>query len=1094
MRLRTAASWLLASILVTTTSVPATAQGAVSLPATGQTASYAAGDDGDLQTGVVWPNPRFTTVGDGTMADNLTGLRWTVNANAPGPSACSPGAYKQWQAALDYVACLNTNGYLGHADWRLPNVNEIHSLWYQKGTNPNVWLAAQGFTNVQGTSYWSSTTYAYDSANAWYVKITGPLGFDKKTLRLYVWPVRGATAAPARVWRTGQTASYASGDDGAIQAGETWPSPRFVTSGDCVTDQLTGLQWPKAPDPTVRSWPDALAHANALTLCGSSDWRLPNLLELASLQHFGVAEPATWLNTQGFEGLPLDTTWASTTHYSSTGMAWVVKLWRIKGGNTVDYLNWTKTYRNCVLPVRTAGATPAFSILTATRAGTGSGAVTSGDGFINCGTTCSKRYANGTAVTLTATPDAGSTFAGWSGAADCADGQVTLAADTTCTATFDPPPATQILTTSRTGTGSGTVRTAEGLIDCGNTCSATYSPGVSVTLIAIPALGSELSAWGGDSDCVDGLLTMDAAKACTATFTRRTLQQGSRVQRTGQVTTYDSGDDGEIRAGIAWPSPRFVVSGDCGRDELTGLTWLRDPDVVFRTWPQALSWANNLSACGYSDWRLPNANELLSVLTSSAAETTWLSSFGFSVNSTGAYWSSTSSPRQPHFAFKLGTGIDLTDFGDGNSTIHIGGDKRTEVKLAWPVRGTATGPAVPPKTGQTSCYDSTGGVIACGGTGQDGELQTGAAWPAARFSVRGECIVDRQTGLMWPANANLYSTYPGFDDPVSWYVALDRANDLERCGYSDWRLPNRDELWSLNNRGVADFYAWTNTQGFSKLVDLQCVWTSTTTPYAPAFAVIYFMRDVNENIFNDKTFSGTGACDAWPVRTAVFTLTVSKEGNGSGTVTSADGGIDCGADCSEPYLVATAVTLSAVPAAGSTFVGWSGHPDCADGVVTIDDDTTCAAIFATTGSGQPLAVSLSGAGTGTVTSAPPGIDCGSACIGWFTAGSTVVLTAAPTDPSTFDGWSGACSGTGPCEVELDQPRVVGAAFGPGCATGDVNCDGAVDVQDVFYLINFLFAGGPNPIGPADVNADSLVNVQDVFSLINYLFAGGPTPT
>jgi len=61
------------------------------------------------------------------------------------------------------------------------------------------------------------------------------------------------------------------------------------------------------------------------------------------------------------------------------------------------------------------------------------------------------------------------------------------------------------------------------------------------------------------------------------------------------------------------------------------------------------------------------------------------------------------------------------------------------------------------------------------------------------------------------------------------------------------------------------------------------------------------------------------------------------------------------------------------------------------------------------------------------------------------------------------------------------------------ANGDVNGDGAVDVADVFYLINHLFAGGPLPIGPADVNASGTVDVSDVFHLINFLFAGGPPP-
>jgi hypothetical protein len=59
--------------------------------------------------------------------------------------------------------------------------------------------------------------------------------------------------------------------------------------------------------------------------------------------------------------------------------------------------------------------------------------------------------------------------------------------------------------------------------------------------------------------------------------------------------------------------------------------------------------------------------------------------------------------------------------------------------------------------------------------------------------------------------------------------------------------------------------------------------------------------------------------------------------------------------------------------------------------------------------------------------------------------------------------------------------------------GDVNHDGAVDVGDVFYLINYLFAGGPPPLGPADANSDDDVTVADVFYLINSLFAGGPPP-
>jgi hypothetical protein len=60
--------------------------------------------------------------------------------------------------------------------------------------------------------------------------------------------------------------------------------------------------------------------------------------------------------------------------------------------------------------------------------------------------------------------------------------------------------------------------------------------------------------------------------------------------------------------------------------------------------------------------------------------------------------------------------------------------------------------------------------------------------------------------------------------------------------------------------------------------------------------------------------------------------------------------------------------------------------------------------------------------------------------------------------------------------------------------GDADGDGALTVADVFYLINYLFAGGPAPLSPTDVNGSSTVDVADVFYLINFLFAGGPRPT
>ena len=82
-----------------------------------------------------------------------------------------------------------------------------------------------------------------------------------------------------------------------------------------------------------------------------------------------------------------------------------------------------------------------------------------------------------------------------------------------------------------------------------------------------------------------------------------------------------------------------------------------------------------------------------------------------------------------------------------------------------------------------------------------------------------------------------------------------------------------------------------------------------------------------------------------------FALTLAKAGTGIGTVTSMPAGIDCGTNCQGSFAAGTTVTLLATPDAGSTFSGWSGDPDCFDGIVTINGNTSCTATFSAIPSG-----------------------------------------------------------------------------------------------------------------------------------------------
>lgn len=90
-------------------------------------------------------------------------------------------------------------------------------------------------------------------------------------------------------------------------------------------------------------------------------------------------------------------------------------------------------------------------------------------------------------------------------------------------------------------------------------------------------------------------------------------------------------------------------------------------------------------------------------------------------------------------------------------------------------------------------------------------------------------------------------------------------------------------------------------------------------------------------------------------------LTVSKTGSGDGTVASTPTGIHCGSDCAESYTNGAVVMLTAEPTVGSIFAGWSGDPDCHDGLVTMNANKTCTATF-TIVSSAPITVTTPNGG------------------------------------------------------------------------------------------------------------------------------------
>ncbi len=157
----------------------------------GQQITYATGDDGNFKYGAVVIGSRFTDNGNGTVTDNLTSLIWLQNANCIGAQT--------WANALAQANGL-ANGACGGGltdgsaagDWRLPNRNELKALIDYSKHSPAL-PAGNPFTNVQSNYYWSSSTYAPNTAFAWGVNMNdGPVGSGFfKSASYYVWPVRG---------------------------------------------------------------------------------------------------------------------------------------------------------------------------------------------------------------------------------------------------------------------------------------------------------------------------------------------------------------------------------------------------------------------------------------------------------------------------------------------------------------------------------------------------------------------------------------------------------------------------------------------------------------------------------------------------------------------------------------------------------------------------------------------------------------------------------------------------------------------------------------------------------------------------------------
>jgi hypothetical protein len=522
----------------------------------------------------------------------------------------------------------------------------------------------------------------------------------------------------------------------------------------------------------------------------------------------------------------------------------------------------------------------------------------------------------------------------------------------------------QTLTVVPAGTGSGTVTSSPAGISCGPTCAASFPGGSAVTLTAASATGSVFAGWSGGGCSGTG--------ACAVTLTAATAVTATFTSLPSQTVTLT-------------PQDTFL--------NLDTINYSASTTLATYTWPNnqvanAILMKFDLSSVpsGVTVYRAVLGLSLVESDTSPDA------TYTVTVHKIVG--------RNPDLTRATGYTYDGTNGWTPTSCCY------TNIPLA---QADISAPY------DTQSIDKTLGYKSWTVTAL---VQEWLASPSSNFGLLlnsdGSKLADR------------YRSFASAENPTA------SIRPYLSITYS---LPTGVTL-TVTRAGSGSGTVTSSPAGIS------CGATCNAS-YASGTAVTLTATAASGSVFagwSGGGCSGTGPCavtlTATTTVTATFnpapppsvSLTVAKAGTGSGTVTSSPAGISCGATCSASYVSGTAVTLTATPASGSVFAGWSGGGCSGTGpcAVTLTAATTVTATF--TVPTVMLTVSRGGTGNGTVTSSPAGINCGAICAAAYANGTLVALTATPAKNSLFAGWSGACSGATSCVVTMTAARSVTATF------------------------------------------------------------------
>jgi hypothetical protein len=257
------------------------------LPDTGQTTSYTPtfGEDNDYTIN----SPSYTNNSNGTITDNVTGLMWQQ----------VDGGEMTIENATIYCDNLILGGF---SDWRLPNPIESFSILNHQNNNPAMNTT---FFTASTAEYWWTNTYELNSTTkVWCTNAGGGIGNHPKSETISAGGIKRFHVRAVR--------------DISLP---TTLANHFTDNGDgTITDNLTELVWQKTPNTQTQNWENALFYAENLALSNLSDWRLPNIKELQSLNDESRTNPS--INPLFFPSIGVNNYWSSTSLPNQTTNAW----------------------------------------------------------------------------------------------------------------------------------------------------------------------------------------------------------------------------------------------------------------------------------------------------------------------------------------------------------------------------------------------------------------------------------------------------------------------------------------------------------------------------------------------------------------------------------------------------------------------------------------------------------------------------------------------------------------------------------------------------------------------------------------------------